>query len=452
MDSTQSELVYFLIAWLLLAMVIGFTRWRRGAPGVGLVLGYLLSFFTNYWVGPFIHALPWYQAHISTQLVVLGLEQALYATIGVAIGTLVVAPAIVKAGFISLPKKNEMQDQRLPKVYLVLGALFSFALTFVQGVSTVTAIVSAGTLLLIAGLCLCCWQALQMGGIKRFAPWLIFVGAMPLLTMTLRGYLGAGAMVTFYVLIFLSGYLRARVGLLVCAVVLGYVGMSLFVTYMRDRDQIRSTVWGDSNLTERTNRVQETLSNFDWFDPMDSRQLDLIDGRMNQSFLVGAAVSRLTAEDSFLHGTSIWEAFLGLIPRIIWPDKPGTAGSGTMVADITGIQFSADTSVGIGQVLEFYANFGTPGVIICFAILGTLLAILDLAAAEHLKYFDLHGFVTYFLPGLTLLQVGGSLFELFSSTAACLFVVFIVNRYLERLRRQRQSMMQSLPLVPEQVR
>jgi putative effector of murein hydrolase LrgA (UPF0299 family) len=87
--------------------------------------------------------------------------------------------------------------------------------------------------------------------------------------------------------------------------------------------------------------------------------------------------------------------------------------------------------VGVGQVMEFYLNFGTPGVVIGFIIMGVIITALDWQAAERLARSDLHGFVLWFLPGIALLQVNGQLVEMTASAAASLVVALLVNRYLD---------------------
>jgi hypothetical protein len=84
--------------------------------------------------------------------------------------------------------------------------------------------------------------------------------------------------------------------------------------------------------------------------------------------------------------------------------------------------------------MEFYVNFGTPGVIIGFLIMGILVTTLDVAAAERLALNNLQGFVLWFLPGISLLQVGGSLVEATVSAVASIAVAFLANKYLDRLQ------------------
>jgi hypothetical protein len=137
-----------------------------------------------------------------------------------------------------------------------------------------------------------------------------------------------------------------------------------------------------------------------------------------------------------MNGRTLSDAFLALVPRLLWPDKPITAGSGHLVTELTGIQYAGGTSVGIGQVLEFYGNFGTTGVVIGFMIIGLIVTTLDILATERLANGDLHGFVLCYLPGLAFLQVGGQLVEVTASAGASVVVALLANRYLDRLQKR----------------
>ena len=223
-------------------------------------------------------------------------------------------------------------------------------------------------------------------------------------------------------------------------VLLGYLALSVYVTYMRDRKEIRASVWGEQSYSNRIDRVAQTASEFEWFNPFNEQHLQRIDGRLNQSYLVGAAVAHLEENGDFAHGETFRDAALSMIPRLFWPDKPIKAGSGTLVARFTGIKFdNSTTSVGIGQVMEFYANFGTTGVIVGFMIFGLIITTLDVMATERLQNGDLHGFVLFYLPGLAFLQVGGQLTEITASGLASFIVALIVNRFLDRLQKKQDA-------------
>ena len=102
----------------------------------------------------------------------------------------------------------------------------------------------------------------------------------------------------------------------------------------------------------------------------------------------------------------------GFVPRVLWSDKPEVGGGGSLVTEYTGIPFQEGTSVGAGQVLEFYVNFGIPGVLAGFAGMGFLLMRLDLGIMRAFAAGDMSGLLLRALPGLSLLQPGGNLLEI----------------------------------------
>jgi len=208
-----------------------------------------------------------------------------------------------------------------------------------------------------------------------------------------------------------------------------YIGMSLYVTYMRDRDDIRMVVWGGESASARLSRLRDTFTNLELFDINNVDHLQRVDMRMNQNYLVGMAVENLKRHpDEFAGGETIWQALLAPIPRSLWPDKPFVAGSGDLVSRFTGIQFAEGTSVGIGQVMELYVNFATTGVFAGFILLGAVLAYVDAQAAHYRHIGDWYRFTLWFLPGLSLLQLGGSLVEVTSTAGAAVVVALILNR------------------------
>jgi hypothetical protein len=274
-----------------------------------------------------------------------------------------------------------------------------------------------------------------------------FALAMPFITIITQGFISYGAVAALTVLIFVSGFIRPRWKVIAAALLLGYLGLSVFVTYRRDRGAIREVVWGGQSLGDRWTQLATTFGDFEWFDPESQEHLERVDDRLNQSFLVGVAVQRLEDTKDFADGSTLWEALIALIPRALWPDKPVEAGSGNLVSRFTGMHFAEGTSVGIGQVMEFYVNFGRLGVIIGFLIMGALVSALDQAAGERLVLNDLRGFVLWYLPGINLLQVGGSLVEVTVSTVAGVVVAIMANEYLKRSQRKRAAMPQAFTTV-----
>jgi len=80
--------------------------------------------------------------------------------------------------------------------------------------------------------------------------------------------------------------------------------------------------------------------------------------------------------------------------------------------------------------MEFYISFGTLGVVAGFLIIGVLIRLVDTMAALHLYEGNWRGFMSWFVPSMSLLNVGGSLVEVFGTAAASLVMVAIVNKIL----------------------
>ena len=121
-------------------------------------------------------------------------------------------------------------------------------------------------------------------------------------------------------------------------------------------------------------------------------------------------------------------------------------GGGELVSRFTGMQFAIGTSVGAGQVLEFYMNFGMTGVIGGFLALGYLLMTLDCGIMRALVASDVRGFLLRAMPGLCLLQPGGNLLEIFVAVVAAIVAANIVvrlrildARWLRRVTHRRRG-------------
>src|SRR5207249_4597458 len=105
-------------------------------------------------------------------------------------------------------------------------------------------------------------------------------------------------------------------------VILAVLVPSLYVTYMRDRREIREVVWGGESFGVRLNRVYTSVSALEWFDLTDVTHLQRVDDRLNQNYLVGAAARRIALGGaSFGYGETIWQSLIALIPRVIWREK-----------------------------------------------------------------------------------------------------------------------------------
>jgi len=236
---------------------------------------------------------------------------------------------------------------------------------------------------------------------------------------------------------FLFAQSRRKAVYALCAPVVLYAGLSLFVNYMAARNEIRELVWYEQALLEdRFARISGVFRDFQWLDMSNARHRDAIDLRLNQNLLVGIAVQRLeSGEVDYASGATAGTLILGLIPRALWPDKPAVGGSGTIVHDFTGIDFAEGTSIGVGQVFEFFVNFGVAGVIGGFLLFGLLIGQMDLLIARYLEAGDPSRSTLWFLVGLTFLNPGGSLLEVVVGAAAAYTVGRGIGFVIKRHRR-----------------
>ena len=163
------------------------------------------------------------------------------------------------------------------------------------------------------------------------------------------------------------------------------------------------------------------VRDFEWLDPTNREHLIALDERLNQNYFVGLAARRIEqGQVDYLHGGSVWEGVLSLVPRVFWPEKPVFGGSPQIVSKMTGLRLSPTTSFGVGNVMEFQINFGIPGVAIGFFVLGWLIGTLDFKAAVAERRGDLGGAILFFLPGIALIQPNGSIVEMTGGAAAAL--------------------------------
>jgi hypothetical protein len=407
-------LLTLLFAWaVLLVALVAFALGRPGEGGA-LTLAYFLGLSLIHvpgvltFLGPDIGLEDREATEIGFQLTILGLAAFVAGAVlsrrnAGRHATAVDAP----------PHRRAKAFERLGWRTFALGVVSYFVLVPLSySVPSLTAIVSSIATLLILGLWLVLYGAAVAGDRSRILVTLALLPLLPLATLVSGGFLGYGVYWVLSVIAFLF-VITGRPGWFYLGTpVAVYLGLSLFVVYMGQRADIRELAWEQhAGLLDRLDRVSAIVTEFELLDLESPKHLTTLDSRLNQNGLVGAAVMYI--EDggaSFAYGATvpIW----ALIPRAVWPDKPEIGGGGDLVTEFTGIRFAEGTSVGAGQVLEFYVNFGIPGVLIGFFGLGYVLMHLDLRIMRSLATDDMRGFLLRAMPGLTLLSPGGNLLEI----------------------------------------
>lgn len=312
--------------------------------------------------------------------------------------------------------------------YFVVTPLASF-------IPSATSVLSSIGSLLIVGY----WALLYDAIVHRDDPRTMLVLAtiplLPLSTLATGGFIGYGI---YWMIAIISFYFvhsrRHQLLLIAISPVVCYLGLSLAIAYFAERTAIRDAVWHEqAGYSERLDRIAGIIESFTPYDPDNPKHFVAIDERMNQNYLVGLGVIR--------HETGVTDLFYGatvpwwsVIPRAIWPDKPEVGGGGQVVSMFTGMRFAQGTSVGAGQPLEFYANFGWIGVIGGFLVVGVLLGRLDNGLGAAFETGDVRAILTNGLPGLALLQPGGNLLEIFVAAVAAMIAARLSFFALVELR------------------
>jgi hypothetical protein len=447
--SPTDNMAGWVIAWAAIAVLIAAVRTVRTAGGVGLVTAFLVNFGMAYWLGAAIALLPWYDPP-NVDKIFAGFQQSTFALAGFAVGALLLAPKPVD----TRPASATAGDERLPRLYVVVGLIcFLVLLPVASRIPSGSALISQGWNLVVAGLALGCWCAWTRMRPVAFGWWLTATLGLPLLTILTQGFLGYGTTAAIAVLCLVASFYRPRWRVLAAAAVLMYVGLSLYVTYMRDRNGIRDVVWGGAPVSERVSTLYQTISSIEWFNLHNPDHLARITQRLDQNAQVGSAVEYLDQGLAQLaYGKTLIDGLVSLVPRVIWPTKPIVVGGASLVTQYTGVVFDPSTTVGVGNVMESYISFGTLGVTIWFILLGAVLTRVDAAAARHLRQGTWPGFVQWYLPGLSLLAVNGSIVELTSSVGAAVVVTLLVKAFVGRTTGQTSSTpTPSIPRARQQI-
>jgi hypothetical protein len=419
----KAQYIPYLWWWLIIAALPVARMLVFPSRSVGLVIGYCFQLWMFYWLGAALHALPWSDLP-DDGFVLIGFKESVIGFAGFVLGSTIMAPVLFKT---RAPRITVTQS-RLPLEYVFAGAMVGFVLRpILNHIPSAGALTSAGQQFALAGICLGCWQAWMSGHKRQMLKWIAVVPFIPLASLIGQGFLSFGVLAVAAVLCFLSQFIRPRWALLLVLGISSYVGLSVYAAYMRDRVLIRDAVWTNQSLAVRMERVTNTLQSVEPFSLRNAWHLELVDGRLNQNGLVGAAVVNLSANQDYVKGETLWMAVLAMIPRALWPDKPISAGSGDWVTRFTGIVFAEGTSVGIGPVMELYANFGAAGEFWGFVILGLIVGLVDIKASIYLYTGEWHRFSVWFAAGLGLLNVSGSLVEVTATAVGCIALGFLLK-------------------------
>jgi hypothetical protein len=373
----------------------------------------------------------------------IGFEQTIIGMVAFLVGMIIARYALVRPPG-QQASAGETEDftprritvlNRLALIYLMVGGIVSFALMpLAAHVPSATAVVAPLGSLIIIGACVQLWVASETRNSLKFWSTMALLPVLPLSTLIQGGFLGGGTFWGLVIVSFLFAQSKRRLVYFLLAPAVFYGALSVFANYMAAREEIRQLVWREqASIGDRLSRVADTFRDFEWLDLSNFRHRKAIDDRLNQNHYIGVAVERLElGAVEYASGSTLGKVAMGLIPRVIWPDKPAVGGGGSVVHDFTGIEFAEGTSIGAGLVFESYVNFGTWGVIGGFLLYGWLIGRVDSSVIKYLRQGDQRRFLLWFLPGLALLGAGGNLLELVVGTVSSVITGYSIGYLLPR--------------------
>jgi len=402
---------FFLLLWLL----------RRNRVSLGLPIAYLYSLLLIHVPGAYAHIVGRDFLHHS-DLIEIGMGFAALGSMCFVAGVWWARRHLSRA---TIPVRRETDLNQFCWFCLIGGWALIYGLSPLYQIPSISAAVEKGGAIWMLGVMLGLRAACQCRDLKRIAMWSGALMVYPVLMLLLGGFLSYGSAAIIIVCAALTISPRRYWQVVVGITIFVFLSLSVFVNYYAHRNDIREQVWGGASLEARIDSVTDTVRGFEWFDPSNRKHLGALDERLNQNYFVGLAARRIEVGLSrYLDGESVWEGLLSLVPRLLWPDKPVFGGSPQIVSKMTGLHFSPNTSIGVGNVMEFQINFGIPGVVIGFFVLGWLIGMLDLKAAVAEARGDMGGTILFFLPCVALIQPNGSIVELTGGSAAALVAAY----------------------------
>ena len=427
----------FFLLWLL----------RRDGPSLGLPFAYLGLLLINHVPGAFV---PLMDSEFYPHLPEVA--RGIWLT---AIGVVCFVGAVWYARRNTLEQKTTPQlsshaaafawDRPFWFFCLICGWVFTFGLTPLRNLPSIGAVVYNGGAIWMLGVLLGLRWSVRNKKRAWTWLWIVCLSVYPIAILVTAGFLSFGATAALVVVCALAVAARRYWRVVMVTVLVGYLGLCLFSNYFQARDHIREVIWSGATTQARLDAISDIFTQWKFFDGTDKLVNIGFDLRLNQNYFIGLAAENLDDNIvNYRYGRSIEEALLALVPRAIWPNKTVFGGSPAVVMEMTGLKLSTETSWGVGNVMEFYINFGMIGLIAGFLLLGWMLGRFDHRAALAEAQGDHATAMLFFLPGVALIQPLGSMVEL-TGSASSAWIAAYFWRWAWRRWQERENASAVLP-------
>jgi hypothetical protein len=439
----QETLGGYCLIWLIIIGFMFFDAWKKKSKGVGLSLGFVMTLTVGYWFGGFIHSLPWYESSsryiLQREVDVEYLSRALFVClsglVAFVFGNVVLFRLFskrVKSVDNPHPKETSSENAKLPQKYILIAIFFNLLLgPFLAHIPSLGSVANAGWIVLPTGICLLVWKRSILRHHRM--QFIILVGGsialLPAFTMITTGFLGFGVRSVIVIVVFGFVFYKPRWHLVVLCLIGVYIGLSFFVAYMGQKDELRQAAWYEQSSSAAATQVGEMFKNFAWLDLRNPDHLAPIDIRLCETlFMISRGIERLDmGYVEYGKGENLYGSLVALVPRILWPNKPLISGGSEFVTKYTGIKFTKNTSIASGPVFELYVNGGVVIVIIGFMTLGAFLAFLDIRAAHYLTSGDWRKFMVFFSTGAPFLNNESGFAMIVGSSFTALLISLGIN-------------------------
>jgi hypothetical protein len=386
---------------------------------LGLPIAYLFAMLLQHLPGAFAHSGGGGRLEDSSATRI-GLEFATIGTVCFVIGVIIAQRISWRPTSTSETPWLQQESMRRFSLFCLCGGWIVVWITKLLGSnpSLWAAIEKAGAIWIL-GVTIGFLTSVQQRRYGRSFLWLVALSVYPFVVLITAGFLSFGSTSVFVVMSALLVIVRSHVGAYAGLALFSLLCFLAFISYFQNRDDIREAVWGGESLEQRITRSSRIITDIQWFNFNNPSQLAALDERLNQNQFAGMAAQNIEAgQVDFLHGRSVWEGLQALVPRVIWADKPIFAGSSEFIREMTGFLVNESTTYGVGQVMEFYVNFGVPSLVVGFLLFGFAIGWIDRNAAAALQAGEFRRAFLWFLPGVAMNAPLASIAEVTGNIAA----------------------------------
>ena len=433
----NSKIGLIAILWIFLLIINFAIVSKISVRRSGISHIYIANFALVHFFGSAFFALPGYW-NKNLDLTAVGFEYSTYALVSFLIGNIFFLGLYKNKGnFKKISYAQFLKSKNTARYFLLIGLFLYIASNYIRGAS-ISVFISISTPLIISSLCIFSFIAYVEKNQKKLLFYIAAGFFIPIFTIIVDGFIGVAIAMLIALLIFINNFYKFNLRKILIFILLCYLGLSFYIIYTINKSTIRASVWGGESYSSRVVTFTGIFNDFEFFNPTKHTHLDLINTRLNQNSVVGASVNYLNNGNiEFAKGETYKQALIGLVPRVLWKNKPITAGDTSRVEKYSGLKFTKNVSVGMPQVMEMYVNFGMISLILGFLIVGIFYGYLDVNSGIHFYNLNSSKFLIYFLPGLALMRVETPFVESLAAAAASLAISLALftfpKRYIKHL-------------------